>query len=126
MDKFGSISSLSLWFLICIQILSRPNISFSAKWIPMLFLSKIIHDKALTDQMSYQWLYYLSEKIGGQIANLHQSMAAIEFTKQILDIWVVLKFSPYLLKLIIGIGAKEQVRLINHQKFGNVDLNALA
>jgi carboxypeptidase Q len=116
MDKFGSISSLSLWFLICIQILSRPNISFSQEIDTDAFFIKSIHDKALTDQMSYQWLYYLSEKIGGRLAGSPQSLAAVEFTKQILDTLGCNKVYTLPTKVNYWFrGAKEQVKLINHQ-----------
>jgi carboxypeptidase Q len=127
MDKFGSISSLSLWFFICLQILFRPSISFSQDTDTDAFYIKSIHDKALTDQMSYQWLYYLSEKIGGRLAGSPQSLAAVEFTKQILDTLGCNKVYTLPTKVNYWFrGAKEQVKLINHQKYGNVDLNALA
>jgi len=49
-----------------------------------VFNIKKIYDLALTNQLSYKWLGHLSEKIGGRIAGSPQSLAAIEFTHQVL------------------------------------------
>ncbi|MCC6815679.1 MAG: M28 family peptidase [Saprospiraceae bacterium] len=49
------------------------------------FFIKEIFETALTKKMSYQWLYHLSEQIGGRIAGSPQSLAAINYTHKVLD-----------------------------------------
>ncbi|MGB3196437.1 MAG: M28 family peptidase [Saprospiraceae bacterium] len=91
------------------------------------FFIKDIYDQALTDQMSYRWLHYLSENIGGRIAGSPQSMAAIEFTHQILDTLNCDQVYNQPCKVNYWYrGAKEQVRIVNHPKLGSIDLKCLA
>ena len=91
------------------------------------FFIKDIYDQALTDQMSYRWLHYLSENIGGRIAGSPQSMAAIEFTHQIVDTLNCDQVYNQPCKVNYWYrGAKEQVRIVNHSKLGSIDLKCLA
>ncbi len=91
------------------------------------YLIKSIYEKALTDQMAYKWLYYLSEKIGGRIAGSPQNYAAIEFTHQILDtigtdtVWNQPCQVNYWYR-----GKEEVARIINHPLIGTVELKVLA
>jgi carboxypeptidase Q len=91
------------------------------------FFIKSIYDHALTNQQSYVWLDYLSEKIGGRIAGSPQSMAAVEFTHQVLDtlgadqVWNQPCTVNYWFR-----GEKEQVKIINNPLIGTKDLRGLA
>lgn len=49
------------------------------------FFIKNLYELALEEQMSYQWLQYLSEKIGGRISGSPQSLKAVDFTHKVLD-----------------------------------------
>jgi hypothetical protein len=44
-----------------------------------------IYDAALTDGMSYHWLNYLSNQIGGRLSGSVQAQQAVEYTKAQLD-----------------------------------------
>ena len=46
---------------------------------------KSIHDNILTDGDCYDWLYHLSEKIGGRLAGSPESEEAIAYTSEILS-----------------------------------------
>ena len=46
---------------------------------------KDIHDKVLTDGQCYDWLYHLSENIGGRLAGSPASDLAIQYTYKILN-----------------------------------------
>lgn len=91
------------------------------------FFIKSIYEKALEKQISYTWLEYLSEKIGGRIAGSPQSLAAVEFTAQVLDtigtdtVWRQACEVNYWYR-----GEKEVVRLINHPIYGSRTLRCLA
>ncbi|MGB4968281.1 MAG: hypothetical protein WBO31_02035, partial [Saprospiraceae bacterium] len=92
-----------------------------------IFFVKNIYEKALTEQLSYKWLTYLSETIGGRIAGSPQSMAAIEFTAQVLDtigtdtVWRQACMVNYWYR-----GAREEIAIINHSLVGTRALNCLA
>lgn len=92
-----------------------------------VFFVKKIYEKALTDQMAYKWLTYLAEQIGGRIAGSPQSMAAIEFTHQILDtigtdtVWNQPCMINYWYR-----GAREEAAIINHPLIGTRNLKCLA
>lgn len=81
----------------------------------------------MTNQLSYKWLGHLSEKIGGRIAGSPQSLAAIEFTHQVLDtlgtdtVWNQQCTVNYWFR-----GAPEEVKIINNSLIGTESLKALA
>ncbi len=92
-----------------------------------VFAVKKIYDEALQQQLSYKWLTYLSEKIGGRIAGSPQSLAAVEFTHQIMDtigtdtVWNQACQVKYWYR-----GEKEEVTIINHPLVGQRSLKCLA
>lgn len=91
------------------------------------FFIKSIYDEALEKQQSYEWLYFLSEKIGGRIAGSPQSLAAVEFTHQVMDtlgmdtVWNQACEVNYWYR-----GARERVRIIGNPHIGDLELRALA
>ncbi len=91
------------------------------------FYLRRIYDKVLTEARCYEWLDYLSHRIGGRLAGSPQAAAAVEYTRQMLDtlgldtVWL----QPCLVPRWVR-GEKEQVRIVNSRKMGAIDLNALA
>lgn len=71
--------------ILLVTYWSTADFGQAAEQEEKAFTIKKIHEEALTNQMAYKWLYYLSEKIGGRLAGSPQSIAAVEFTHQILD-----------------------------------------
>ncbi len=91
------------------------------------FFIKKIYEEALNRQQSYKWLDYLSEKIGGRIAGSPQSLAAIEFTSQVLDtlatdtVWRQPCTVNYWYR-----GFREECHIVNHPMMGTKSLKCLA
>lgn len=91
------------------------------------FYIRKIFDKALTEGRSYDWLEYLSTKIGGRLAGSPQAAAAVEYTYQMMDtlgldsVWLQPCMVPHWVR-----GEKEQVRIVSSATMGDVELNALA
>jgi carboxypeptidase Q len=91
------------------------------------FFIKKIYEEALNRQQSYKWLDYLSETIGGRIAGSPQSLAAIEFTSQVLDtlatdtVWRQPCTVNYWYR-----GVREECHIVNHPIMGTKSLKCLA
>lgn len=91
------------------------------------FFIRTIYDKALTEGQCYQWLEHLTTKIGGRLAGSPQAAAAVEYTRQMLDtlgldtVWLEPCMVPHWVR-----GDREEVRIVNSERMGTVDLNALA
>ena len=92
------------------------------------FFIRQIYDEALTEGKSYDWLNYLTQRIGGRLAGSPQAAAAVEYTKQVLDtlsivdsVWLQPCMVPHWVR-----GEKEQIRVVNSLKMGTISLNGLA
>ncbi len=91
------------------------------------FFIKKIYNTALTQGQCYPWLTHMTTKIGGRLAGSPQAAAAVEYTRQMLDtlnldsVWLEPCMVPHWVR-----GEKEQVRIVNSNVVGSVDLNALA
>jgi hypothetical protein len=91
------------------------------------FFIRQIYDHTLTNSQCYDWLQYLTRRIGGRLAGSPQAAAAVEYTRQMLDtlgldsVWLQPVMVPHWER-----GEPEQVRIVNSMKMGSVDLNALA
>ena len=91
------------------------------------FFIKKIYDTALTQGQCYPWLTHLTTRIGGRLAGSPQAAAAVEYTRQMLDtlgldsVWLQPCMVPHWIR-----GEKEQVRIVNSQTMGTIELNALA
>ena len=91
------------------------------------FYIRKIYDQTLTGSQCYDWLQYLTRRIGGRLAGSPQAAAAVEYTRQMLDtlgldtVWLQPVMVPHWER-----GEPEQVRIVNSMKMGSVDLNALA
>lgn len=90
------------------------------------FFVKKIHDTALQEGNCYDWLHFLTTRIGGRLSGSPQAAAAVNYTYQMLDtlgldsVWLQPCMVPHWIR-----GEKELVR-IAHSAMGSVDLNALA
>ncbi len=90
------------------------------------FFIKEIYDKALTDGQGYDWLMYLTKRIGGRLSGSPQAAAAVEYTKQMMDtmnmdrVWLQPVMVPHWVR-----GEKEVCRMIS-ERMGTIELNALA
>ncbi|MCB0547291.1 MAG: M20/M25/M40 family metallo-hydrolase [Phaeodactylibacter sp.] len=91
------------------------------------FFIRRIYDEGLTRSRCYDWLNFLTQRIGGRLAGSPQSAAAVEYTRRVLDslqldsVWLQPCMVPYWVR-----GDKEQVRIVNSHKMGTIELNALA
>ncbi len=91
------------------------------------FFIRKIYDKALTEGQCYSWLEHLTTKIGGRLAGSPQAAAAVTYTKQVLDTLGLSNVTlqdcmvPHWVR-----GEKEQVRIVNSNTMGSVDLSALS
>lgn len=91
------------------------------------FFIRKIYDEALTNSRCYEWLYHLSENIGGRLAGSPQAAAAVEYTRQELEllgldsVWLQPCMAPHWKR-----GEKEQVRIVNSEKMGTIELNGVA
>jgi len=90
------------------------------------FFIRDIYDKALTQGQAYEWLDYLTQRIGGRLSGSPQAAAAVEYTRQVLDtmqldsVWLQPCMVPHWER-----GEPEVVRIVRSQ-MGTVALNALA
>ncbi len=91
------------------------------------FYIKDIYNTALTQGQCYNWLDYLTNNIGGRLSGSPESLAAVEYVKQMLDtlgmdtVWLQPCTVPHWVR-----GEKEIVRIVNSSSRGSVDLPALA
>lgn len=88
---------------------------------------KSIYDFSLTESTCYSWLEFLTQNIGGRLAGSPASLAAVYYTKQMLDTLGMDRTElqdcevPYWTR-----GEKEVVRIINSDVIGTVELEAVA
>lgn len=117
----------SVFFLSSFLLLLFCSQSRSQNSDNQAFVIKSIFDLGLENQWSFTWLEFLSEKIGGRIAGSPQSLAAVEFSNQVLDsldmdsVWRQECTVNYWYR-----GEKEKVKLINHAVAGDLNFRALA
>ena len=114
-----------LYFNFCfLFLISAP--SFGQGQDSTAFFIRQIYDQALTNGQCYNWLTHLATKIGGRLAGSPQSMAAVEYTKQVLDtmgmdkVWLQPCTVPHWDR-----GAPEEVRIVQ-SALGSMNLKSLA
>ena len=90
------------------------------------FQLREIHDRAMTQGQAYDWLLYLTQRIGGRLSGTPQAAAAVEYARQVMD---TIGFDSVVLQPVMvphwSRGEKEVVRVANSVA-GSFDLNALA
>jgi hypothetical protein len=112
---------LFLFFLLLSPFLSIAQSNEDA------FFIRKIYDEALTEAKCYDWLNYLTQKIGGRLSGSPQAAAAVEYTRQVLDtmqvdsVWLQACMVPHWVR-----GEKEQIKIVNSLKMGTIALNTLA
>ncbi len=91
------------------------------------FFIRKIYDQALTQSSTYDWLMYLTQRIGGRLSGSPQAAAAVEYTRQMLDtlgldtVWLQPCQVPHWVR-----GEPEVARIVSSFTMGSVDMNALA
>ncbi|MEL7122589.1 MAG: M28 family peptidase [Bacteroidota bacterium] len=91
------------------------------------FFIRKIYDHSLTKGKSYDWLMYLSNRIGGRLSGSPQAAAAVEYTRQEMiqmgmdNVYLQECMVPHWIR-----GEKEIVRIVNSPSIGSMDLRALA
>lgn len=91
------------------------------------FYVRKIYDKALTEGQSYEWLTYLTTRIGGRLSGSPQAAAAVEYTRQMLDTMDMDRV--YLQPCVVPHwerGEKEQLRIVNSGAVGSMELKTVA
>ncbi len=115
-------SALALLCLLCLLPLS-----LAGQWKEDAFYIKKIHDVALTQGSSYEWLYVLTREIGGRLSGSPQAAAAVTYTRQMLDtlgldsVWLQPCQVPHWVR-----GEKAVARIVNSRKMGSLELRAVA
>ncbi len=111
---------LTLIFLFSFQLQAQTDES------DVLFV-KDIYNSTLTESTCYDWLRYLTKEIGGRIAGSPESMAAVFYTKQVMDTLGLTNTKlqecevPHWNR-----GINEEVRIVNSSAYGTQELDALA
>jgi carboxypeptidase Q len=86
-----------------------------------------IYDLALTQNSAYNWLFHLTQDVGGRLAGSPQGAAAVEYTRLLMD---TLDFDTvYLQPCLAPVwerGEPEQARIVNSSRIGSQGLPALA
>lgn len=91
------------------------------------FFVRGIYDEALLNGRAYPWLEHLTQNIGPRLAGSPNAMAAVEYVYQMLD--TLGMDTVYLQPCIVPHwerGEPEQVRIVNSQKMGTLELKALS
>jgi hypothetical protein len=117
----AAVGLLSVFLTFSASAQSKTGMDEDATYIRSIFA------KALTEGATYDWLHFLSTKIGGRLAGSPQAAAAVEYTRQEIarlgldTVWLQPCVVPHWVR-----GEKELVRLVNSERFGSVELRALA
>lgn len=87
---------------------------------------KQLFDKALTEGKSYQWLEYLSTKVGSRLSGSPGAAAGVEWSRHEMEnfadsVWLQPVMVPHWVR-----GQKEIGRVVNSKKMGTVDMNVCA
>jgi hypothetical protein len=84
------------------------------------------YDAVLTNGKCYQWLEYLSNKIGGRLSGSEQASKAVQWSKTVMD---TLKLDKvYLQEVMVPhwVRGKEEEGKIISKKFGNAEIHICA
>jgi len=87
---------------------------------------KQIFDEALTRGKSYQWLEYLSTKVGSRLSGSPGAAAGVEWSRHEMEnyadtVWLQPVMVPHWVR-----GQKEIGRVVNSKKMGTVEMNVCA
>lgn len=91
------------------------------------FFIRSIYDEAMTNGDTYNWLDYLTNKIGPRLGGSPESAAAVEYVRQMLDTMGM--DTVYLQPCMVPHwerGEPEVGRIVSSSRMGTVDLSVLA
>ncbi|MEM0995115.1 MAG: M28 family peptidase [Bacteroidota bacterium] len=114
------------FILFCLFFWSTLLLTAQSEEADAFYIRKI-YDVALTEGKSYEWLTYLSTRIGGRLSGTPQAAAAVEYTRQMMDTMQLDRV--YLQDCIVPHwerGEQEEVRIVNSNAVGSMDLKAVA
>jgi hypothetical protein len=120
---FRYIILLLSFFLISTKSFAQSELNNDSN----AFFIKTIYDKSLTESQSYEWLTYLTTRIGGRLSGTPQAAAAIEYTRQMLD--TIGLDTVYLQPCLVPHwerGGVAQLRIVNSNAVGSLDLETVA
>jgi len=115
---------LTLFLLIAVQFSGHAQQNESEK---DAFFIRSIYDEALLRGQAYDWLEYLCTDIGPRLSGSPNAAAAVEYVKQVLDTMGM--DTVYLQPCLVphwDRGEAEQVRIVNSEKMGTVELKGLS
>lgn len=110
-------------FLIC-SVLFISQLNYAQNDDDAFFI-KEIYAQSLSDGQAYNWLYHISENIGGRLAGSKNADKAVEYTKDILGTLNLDKV--YLQECTVPVwerGETELVAIVNSKNSGTLILNA--
>ncbi len=86
-----------------------------------------IYDDALRYSSSYDWLHYLTKRIGARLSGTPEAAAAVEYTRQMMDTLGldVVRLEPCMVPHWQR-GTYEEVRIVYSNKAGSRDLRAVS
>jgi hypothetical protein len=117
-----AVGGLFIGVFFTISLIAQPSLSQTED---ALFVRRI-YDIALLHGNGYEWLRYLTKKIGSRLSGTPQAIAAVEYTRQMLDtlgldsVWLQPCMVPHWER-----GEREVIR-ITQSNMGSVELNGLA
>ncbi|MFK7807032.1 MAG: M20/M25/M40 family metallo-hydrolase [Saprospiraceae bacterium] len=114
-------------YTICILLISIGLFAQETSSDEDAFYVRKIYDTALTEGRCYSWLEHLTTKIGGRLAGSPQAAAAVTYAEQMLDTLQLddVRLQPCMVPHWVR-GEKEQVRIVNSNTMGSLDLRALS
>lgn len=86
-----------------------------------------IYDQVLQNSSSYDWLHYLTKRIGARLSGTPEAAAAVEYTRQMMDTLGLddVRLEPCMVPHWQR-GTYEEVRIVHSNKVGSRDLKAVA
>jgi hypothetical protein len=88
---------------------------------------KKIYNEALTNGKTYDWLHYMSKRIGARLSGSPEAAAAVEFTRQVMDtlgldrVYLQEVMVPHWIR-----GNKEFATILNSKRIGSRQVNVCA
>lgn len=117
----------TLCFLLILPLFGASQSEKASGSDDEAFFIRSIFDHALTQSNAYDWLHYLTKKVGARLSGSPQAAAAVSYTQQMLDtlsldsVWLQPCMVPHWER-----GAAEEVRVVNSSKMGSLELHGVA
>ena len=127
--KIGAVSLLNISRLLLLLgglLLSGTTFAQTTGTDEDAFAIKRIHDLALSEGAGFDWLQYLTRRIGGRLSGSPQAAAAVEYTAQVLDTLGLDRVERQPVLVPHWVRGEPEVVRITQSVVGSVDLPALA